>query len=451
MSHELQRCPDCKSTVDQRGRVDYEESQTNHRTFLAPGQTAPCPSRLHDAWQASVGLIPDNPTDLAAIAHALKTERWDGRCPTCKMGTNGTRTAETFVGCSDQWHGIVGHPTNQRASDHPHAPGDVCVDTCPPLVGPGATPTDAGRVAAAAPDPTPTRPPKRRKWLLWCDLETGGLDEETCPLMEAAFVLTDLDLNEVFAKEAVFPVSDFTMLDKKVRAMHVENGLVLECLKAETTPGDLEMELVRMLEPHVSQRWNMPMEASEFAGTSTHFEPKIQWDDIYLAGSSVHFDRRWLGEKMEYLFGKLHYRQLDVSSTYLAFPKLKIDEPPKAHRAMSDIRRSIGILRGHRGLLDFLMEYQLQSGIMDRDILRFAARLQELRKNLPPLRDEADRHIIARMIEEDVTELLRQTSGALDSWEISRLCLKVGLRSLDLARASVDLSIPRSWNDDHPG
>ena len=65
--------------------------------------------------------------------------------------------------------------------------------------------------------------------------------------------------------------------------------------------------------------------------------------EIYLAGNSIHQDRKFLEQEMPELNKKLHYRMLDVSAWKIYFENAlkKKFVKPENHRALDDINGSI--------------------------------------------------------------------------------------------------------------
>lgn len=113
----------------------------------------------------------------------------------------------------------------------------------------------------------------------------------------------------------------------EVDAMHRESGLIADLDRAYLSATQVEGLAVSVLEP--------------FKGCPA-------------AGSSVHFDRRWLAEKMPSLNDLFHYRNVDVSTIKELvsrwMPEVSASLPPsrKRHRALDDIRDSIGELKYYR-------------------------------------------------------------------------------------------------------
>ena len=71
----------------------------------------------------------------------------------------------------------------------------------------------------------------------------------------------------------------------------------------------------------------------------TYFDPN---ELVYLAGNSIHIDRRFIYKYMPRVEAKLHYRMLDVTGWKIVFENRlhKKFSEPKQHRALDDIRRS---------------------------------------------------------------------------------------------------------------
>jgi oligoribonuclease len=65
--------------------------------------------------------------------------------------------------------------------------------------------------------------------------------------------------------------------------------------------------------------------------------------EIYLAGNSIHQDRKFLEQEMPEFNKKLHYRMLDVSAWKIYFENAlkKKFIKPENHRALDDINGSI--------------------------------------------------------------------------------------------------------------
>lgn len=155
--------------------------------------------------------------------------------------------------------------------------------------------------------------------LLWVDIETSGLDEHTARLLEVGMVLTDDMLEEVAYIDVVLGwrnPHEMEMPDE-VREMHTRSGLLDEVARSRLCLREAEDLLVAWVKHHGAE-------------------------GLYMAGSGVHFDRRWLRHLMPSLAGCFHYRNFDMTTLRYFLGTAKT-EP--AHRALADLRQSIEDLR----------------------------------------------------------------------------------------------------------
>lgn len=176
--------------------------------------------------------------------------------------------------------------------------------------------------------------------LLWVDLETTGLDEQSDLLLEVGFIVTDADLIEVARASWVIPWrsprghldSVRTMADPAVRDMHDANGLWVEAGVAGAFDG------------RAVTAW-----VTEHAPTAT------------LAGSSIgQFDVRWLREWLPGVLDGRTHRVADISSLreYARrwAPQLveRVEAQAvnrKIHRVIPDLEDSIALARAWREAL----------------------------------------------------------------------------------------------------
>ena len=75
--------------------------------------------------------------------------------------------------------------------------------------------------------------------------------------------------------------------------------------------------------------------------------------EIYLAGNSIHQDRKFIEKEMPELNKRLHYRMLDVSAWKIYFENALNRKFVKreAHRALDDIEGSIEELKFYLGFI----------------------------------------------------------------------------------------------------
>lgn len=168
--------------------------------------------------------------------------------------------------------------------------------------------------------------------LIWIDLEMTGLDTQTDHIIEIATVVTDKELN-ILAEGPVLAIyqSDETLarMDDWNKKHHGESGLVDRVRESRIVESEAEKLTLAFL-----QQW-VPAGASP------------------MCGNSICQDRRFLARWMPELEAYFHYRNLDVSTLKeLAgrwAPHLKEGFKKKnSHRALDDIRESIGELQYYR-------------------------------------------------------------------------------------------------------
>ena len=143
-------------------------------------------------------------------------------------------------------------------------------------------------------------PQKFAQCLLWVDLETAGLpgprnDYSVVPIMEAAFLLTDFDLQPFQGYHESIKMTKYTAdllrANEYVREMHTKNGLIQDCVKSIVTVEEVEQEVISIIK--------------EF----TTFDK----GEIMLAGSgNAAFDRPVINQWMPELASWLAYYPFDI-------------------------------------------------------------------------------------------------------------------------------------------
>ena len=170
--------------------------------------------------------------------------------------------------------------------------------------------------------------------LVWIDCEMTGLDVSRDQLVEIAVIVTDADLVELDeGVNIIIRPADLSILDGMddvVRDMHT-SSVLLDLIPSGVSLAEAEAEVLAYVQQHVPEARKAP-----------------------LAGSSVYVDRGFISRDMPSLDAHLHYRLVDVSSIKeLArrwYPRSYFASPEKKgnHRALGDIRDSIGELRYYR-------------------------------------------------------------------------------------------------------
>lgn len=173
--------------------------------------------------------------------------------------------------------------------------------------------------------------------LVWIDLEMTGLDPDREVIVEIAAIVTDGDLATVIEGPDIVvaaPEPALAGMVPKVAGMHAKSGLDVAVRASTVTVAQAEEQVLAFVRGLVPQPRTAP-----------------------LAGNSIHADRMFLRRHMPALEAYVHYRNVDVSTVKeLArrwHPEVLAAAPRKTgdHRALADIRESIGELRYYRQAL----------------------------------------------------------------------------------------------------
>ncbi|MEV7551986.1 oligoribonuclease [Amycolatopsis sp. NPDC089917] len=170
--------------------------------------------------------------------------------------------------------------------------------------------------------------------LVWIDCEMTGLDLAKDALIEIAALVTDAELNVLGEGVDIVIHTDDETLDgmpEVVREMHARSGLTEEVRRSTVTMEEAEQRVLEYIREHVPEANVAP-----------------------LAGNSIATDRGFITRDMPALDEHLHYRMVDVSSVKELvrrwYPRIYYAKPEKglAHRALADIKESIGELDYYR-------------------------------------------------------------------------------------------------------
>ena len=158
--------------------------------------------------------------------------------------------------------------------------------------------------------------------LLWMDLEMTGLDPIKDRIMEVACIATDWKLRPVAEFAAVIKVSDELIKTRMVGDFWKNNPESYQALISQNPTGKSATTVERELLDFINQYFKK---------------------DVYLAGNSIHQDRKFIDHEWPKLSKRLHYRMLDVSAWKVFFENLfhRYFTKPEAHRALDDIHGSI--------------------------------------------------------------------------------------------------------------
>ena len=167
---------------------------------------------------------------------------------------------------------------------------------------------------------------KKKATLLWVDLEMTGLSPVKDRILEVAAIATDWDFNEIETYTGVVKVSEKLIAERMVGDFWEKNPESYKSLVEQNKDGkpckEIEQELIEFVKRNFGRT-------------------------IYLAGNSIHQDRKFIEREWPELNEKLHYRMLDVSAWKIYFENAKNFYVTKAenHRALDDIRGSIEELK----------------------------------------------------------------------------------------------------------
>lgn len=162
--------------------------------------------------------------------------------------------------------------------------------------------------------------------LLWMDLEMTGLEPRLDKILEVAVIATNMKLEPVATYEAVVKVDEGLMRERMVGEFWEKNAKARDGLMEQNASGKPVAEVKKEL---------------------LEFMDKYCTKEVYLAGNSIHQDRKFIEKEMPELDRRLHYRMLDVSAWKIYFEQAlkKKFQKPENHRALDDINGSIEELR----------------------------------------------------------------------------------------------------------
>lgn len=162
--------------------------------------------------------------------------------------------------------------------------------------------------------------------LLWIDLEMTGLDPTKDKILEVAAIATDMKLNGIASYQAIVKAPEALMDERMVGEFWEKNSKSRDALKAQNKDGKPVKEVEKELLDFIKQNCDK---------------------ELYLAGNSIHQDRKFIEREMPEFNKHLHYRMLDVSSWKIYFENAlnKKFIKPENHRALDDINGSIEELK----------------------------------------------------------------------------------------------------------
>ena len=168
--------------------------------------------------------------------------------------------------------------------------------------------------------------------LLWMDLEMTGLDPEKDRILEVAAIATDWEFREIDRMTAIVKVPKKIIETRMVGEFWEKNKASYDSLVLQNEKGeDVEVVEEKIL----------------------NFIEKNFGKEVYLAGNSIHQDKRFIVKEWPKLDARLHYRMFDVSAWKIYFENaLKIKFTKREnHRALDDIEGSIEEIKYYLGFV----------------------------------------------------------------------------------------------------
>lgn len=158
--------------------------------------------------------------------------------------------------------------------------------------------------------------------LLWIDLEMTGLDPEKDKILEVAAIATDWQFNMLDKMTAVVKVSPEIIKKRMVGQFWDDHKDSYFALVAQNEKGEDEKVVEKKILEFIDKNFDK---------------------EVYLAGNSIHQDKRFIVKEWSELNQRLHYRMFDVSAWKIYFENVlnKKFTKREAHRALDDIEGSI--------------------------------------------------------------------------------------------------------------
>jgi oligoribonuclease len=166
--------------------------------------------------------------------------------------------------------------------------------------------------------------------LLWLDMEMTGLDVNKEVVIEVACIITDMNFKELETFETVIkqPQMYLDRMDAWNTEHHGKSGLTAK-VTTGMEPESAEFRLCAIIDKYFPN-WKTDKKARPI-----------------LAGNSIMQDRLFIEKYFLKISERLHYRMVDVSSWKVIMNNKfqRVYKKQNSHRALDDIRESIGELR----------------------------------------------------------------------------------------------------------
>merc|ERR1712076_145972 len=134
----------------------------------------------------------------------------------------------------------------------------------------------------------------QERFLVWIDMEFSGLNIETDRILEVAAIITDMNLNKIdtFGPIAIKQKDQLLdNMDEWCTNTFNSTGLTKRVRESKITEKQCEQSLLKFIKKHVPRKYI-----------------------AYIAGNSVHVDKKYLDKYFVSVKEYLSYRIVDVSS-----------------------------------------------------------------------------------------------------------------------------------------
>lgn len=166
-----------------------------------------------------------------------------------------------------------------------------------------------------------------RELIVWVDVETGGLDPDTDPLLEIAAIITTMEGEKVSPSfNKMLSIGNLSEVinnaPDNVREMHNTSGLWKDLWREKTYPLNVVDEKI----------------------TNWLKENTKEEETLYFGGNSITLDRNFVKTYLPNFYKNLSYRSIDATSISLVLQSnLNIQRYSKKqkHRALSDVKEAI--------------------------------------------------------------------------------------------------------------
>jgi oligoribonuclease len=162
----------------------------------------------------------------------------------------------------------------------------------------------------------------RHKRCFFLDLETTGLDENTCFILEIGAKITDTDYRVLDEFNIIVHQSRSRLhsMNSWCKKQHSKSGLIKESKGSMMSLSEAQQDLLKWMAKHYLKK------------------------DVILYGNSIHFDRKFIKKYLPLVEKRLSYRMVDITSFKIVFESqfgVEIVKPVSAHRVLEDIDDSI--------------------------------------------------------------------------------------------------------------